>query len=112
MLSKVNKIRKKARVTLYGSLEIVNKKCSKKGKLFYILALSDMKSSVEIGLISAVSNKYINNLIKKKRNRVIVNINPYSYYSKNITSVKYNKRQKHPQATLTIIGDNFDSKKK
>ena len=104
-INQIQNIRKKSRITVYGSLKKVTKKISRKGMIFYILYFSNRSYVVEAGLQSDVHDLDIDSLFKKMVNRINLKVIPYKYHIKNVSSLKYNKRKRNKFSSLHITRD-------
>jgi DNA polymerase III alpha subunit len=106
-INHIKKIRKQATVTVYGSLEKISKKISRKGEIFYILAFSNRSGRVNVGLLSPMHDKDVYSLFNTLVSRVRLKVSPYKYYSKNVSSLRYDKRTKNRSANLKIMESSF-----
>ena len=104
-INQIQNIRKKSRITVYGSLKKAIKKISKKGMVFYILYFSNRSYVLEAGLQSDMYDLDSGSLVKKMVNRINLKVIPYKYYIKNVSSLKYNKRKRNRLNSLHISRD-------
>jgi len=106
-INQIKKIRKQAIITAHGSLEKISKKISRKGEIFYILAFSNRSGRVNACLFSPIHDEDIDSQFNALVNRVKLKVTPYKIYSKNVSSLRYDKRTKNGSVSLNIMESLF-----
>ena len=106
-INQIKKIRRQATVTAYGSLVKITKKISRKGEIWYILNFSNRSGRVNAGLFSPIHDEDIDSQFNALVNRVKLKVKPYRIYSKNVTSLRYDKRNRNRLVSLNIVRSSF-----